>query len=235
MGGGTELVLSMDERLVSKSPQTKIMCCPEVKVGLPAWGGTQRLPRLIGVHAAVEMICSGEPIDAAKAVALGFAFDAVPAEKLVEEGERLLDYLVESGEWITRRKQREQPVGLTDDQAMFLFAAAEGFVKGKTKGQYPAPLAALKAIREGCNKSLEDGLKAEAEVLEDCRLADLGQLDRRLSSCRRTARTRPGRDGPIGEAARCQTHRRPGRRPDGRGYRHGERPLRNPDGHGRRR
>ncbi len=164
MGGGTELVLSMDERLVSKSPQTKI-ALPEVKVGLlPAWGGTQRLPRLIGVHAAVEMICSGEPIDAAKAVALGFAFDAVPAEKLVEEGERLLDYLVESGQWRTRRTEREQPVGLTDDQAMFLFAAAEGFVKGKTKGQYPAPLAALKAIREGCNKTLEDGLKAEAEA-----------------------------------------------------------------------
>ena len=164
MGGGTELILSMDDRIVSNSPQTKI-ALPEVKVGLlPAWGGTQRLPRLIGVHPAVEMICSGEPIDAAKAVAIGFAFDAVPAETLVEEGQRLLDYLVESGEWLSRRKRREQPVGLTDDQANFLFAAAEGFVKGKTKGQYPAPLAALKAIREGCNRTLEDGLKAEQDA-----------------------------------------------------------------------
>jgi 3-hydroxyacyl-CoA dehydrogenase / enoyl-CoA hydratase / 3-hydroxybutyryl-CoA epimerase / enoyl-CoA isomerase len=164
MGGGTELVLAMDERIVSKGPQTKI-ALPEVKVGLlPAWGGTQRLPRLIGVYPAVEMICSGDPIDADKAVTLGFAFDAVPADKLVEEGQRLIDYLVESGEWITRRKVREQPVGLSDDQANFLFAAAEGFVKGKTKGQYPAPLAALKAIREGCNKTLEDGLKAEQEA-----------------------------------------------------------------------
>jgi 3-hydroxyacyl-CoA dehydrogenase/enoyl-CoA hydratase/3-hydroxybutyryl-CoA epimerase/3-hydroxyacyl-CoA dehydrogenase/enoyl-CoA hydratase/3-hydroxybutyryl-CoA epimerase/enoyl-CoA isomerase len=164
MGGGTELVLSMDDRLVSNSPQTKIGL-PEVKVGLlPAWGGTQRLPRLIGVHPAIEMICSGDPIDATKAVAVGFAFDVVPAETLVEEGTRLLDYLVESGEWVARRKRREQPVGLTDDQANFLFAAAEGFVKGKTKGQYPAPLAALRAIREGCNKTLEDGLKAEQEA-----------------------------------------------------------------------
>ena len=161
MGGGTELVLSMDERLVSKSPQTKI-ALPETKIGLiPAWGGTQRMPRLIGVSAAVDMICSGEPIDAAKAVAVGFAFDAIPAEKLVEEGKRLLDYLVESGEWKARRARREQPIGLSDDQSAFLFSAAEGFVKGKTKGQYPAPLAALKAIKEGCNKTLEDGLKAE--------------------------------------------------------------------------
>ncbi len=164
MGGGTELVLSMDARLVSKASHTKI-ALPEVKIGLlPAWGGTQRMPRLIGVHPAVEMICSGEPMDAAKAVAVGFAFDAVPADKLLEEGKRLLNYLVESGEWKATRAQREQPIGLSDDQAAFLFSAAEGFVKGKTKGQYPAPLAALKAIREGCNKTLEDGLKAELEA-----------------------------------------------------------------------
>ena len=161
MGGGTELVLSMDERIVSKGPQTKI-ALPEVKIGLlPAWGGTQRMPRLIGVNAAVEMICSGEAMDADKAVAVGFAFDAVPVERLVEEGLRLVNYLVESGVWKETRKRREQPVGLSDDQANFLFATAEGFLKGKTKGQYPAPLAALKAIREGCNKTLQDGLKAE--------------------------------------------------------------------------
>lgn len=164
MGGGTELVLAMDERIVSKGPQTKI-ALPEVKIGLlSAWGGTQRLPRLIGVNAAVEMICSGDPIDADKAVALGFAFDAVPAATLVEEGNRLLDTLVESCEWKERRKRRAQPVGLTADQAQFLFAAAEGFLKGKTKGQYPAPLAALKAIREGCNRTLDEGLKAEQEA-----------------------------------------------------------------------
>ena len=164
MGGGTELILSMDERIVSKSPATKI-ALPEVKVGLiPGWGGTQRLPRLIGVSPAVEMITSGEPVSAEKAVALGLAFDAVPVEKLVEEGQRLIDYLQESGEWLASRKRREQPIGLTDDQSMFLFAAAEGFIQGKTKGQYPAPLVALKAIREGCNKTLEDGLKAEQEA-----------------------------------------------------------------------
>ena len=142
MGGGTELVLSMDERIVSKSPQTKI-ALPEVKVGLlPAWGGTQRLPRLIGVNAAVEMICSGDPIDAEKAVAVGFAFDAVPAEQARgRRAERLLDYLVESGEWRTRRERREQPVGLTDDQAHDSSSPPRprGSSKGKTKGQYPAP------------------------------------------------------------------------------------------------
>ena len=164
MGGGTELILAMDERIVSRSPATKI-ALPEVKIGLiPGWGGTQRMPRLIGVQPAIEMITSGEAISAEKAMALGFAFDAVPVDKLIPEGKRLIDYLQESGEWLARRKQRELPVGLTEDQAMFMFSAAEGYILGKTKGQYPAPLAALKAIREGCNKTLEEGLKAEQEA-----------------------------------------------------------------------
>lgn len=164
MGGGTELSLAMDERLVARNKETKI-ALPETKIGLlPAWGGTQRMPRLIGVHPAVEMICSGDAIDADKAVALGFAWDAVPADKLVEEGRRLIDHLVESGEWQENRARRSGPVGLSPDQEAFLFAAAEGFILGKTKGQYPAPLAALKAIRRGVNLTLDEGLKAEQEA-----------------------------------------------------------------------
>src|SRR5262245_30669745 len=93
LGGGTELVLSMDDRLVSAAPHTQVGL-PEVKLGLiPGWGGTQRLPRLIGLNPALEMITSGEPASAAKAVALGLAFDAVPAERLVEEGRRRVQCL----------------------------------------------------------------------------------------------------------------------------------------------
>ena len=63
MGGGTELILAMDDRIVSNASQTKI-ALPEVKLGIiPGWGGTQRLPRLIGLN-AIEMICTGEPISA---------------------------------------------------------------------------------------------------------------------------------------------------------------------------
>ena len=93
MGGGTELALVMDERLVSNAPHTQIGL-PEVSLGLlPGWGGTQRLPRLIGLNAAIEMVCSSEIIPAQKAVALGFAFDIVPPESLVEEGRRHIEYL----------------------------------------------------------------------------------------------------------------------------------------------
>ena len=164
MGGGTELILAMDERLVSTSRETKV-ALPEVKVGLlPGWGGTQRLPRLIGLHPAIEMITSGEPVDAAKAVALGLAFDAVPADRLLDEGRRLIDYLQQSGAWQERRRRRRQPLGLSVDELTFAAAVAEGAIQGKTKGQYPAPLLALKAIRDGCNLPLDEGLKVEQQT-----------------------------------------------------------------------
>src|SRR5262245_48910495 len=112
MGGGTELCLAMDYRLASAGPQTKIGL-PEVKVGLlPGWGGTQRLPRLIGLQ-AIDMICSGEPVSADKAVSLGLVFDAVPADKLVDEGRRLIEYAQRSGDWKDQRVKRSQPLGLS--------------------------------------------------------------------------------------------------------------------------
>jgi 3-hydroxyacyl-CoA dehydrogenase/enoyl-CoA hydratase/3-hydroxybutyryl-CoA epimerase/3-hydroxyacyl-CoA dehydrogenase/enoyl-CoA hydratase/3-hydroxybutyryl-CoA epimerase/enoyl-CoA isomerase len=161
LGGGTELVLTMDERLVSSAAHTQISL-PEVTIGiLPGWGGTQRLPRLIGLNAAIEVICGGEKLSAQKAVDVGFAFDAVPAEHLVDEGRRLIDYLQKSGDWKVKRERLSGPLGLNADQAAFAFAVAEGAIKAKTKGQYPAPLVALKAVRDGSNLTLEEGLKVE--------------------------------------------------------------------------
>ncbi|MDR3618257.1 MAG: 3-hydroxyacyl-CoA dehydrogenase NAD-binding domain-containing protein [Paludisphaera borealis] len=164
MGGGTELILAMDDRIVTRSPATKI-ALPEVKLGLlPAWGGTQRLPRRIGLHHAIEMICKGEPISAERAASLGLAFDAVPADRLVEEGVRLVEYHQQSGDWLDRRERERGPLGLGADQLRFAVAVAGGAIKAKTGGRYPAPLAALGAIRDGCNVPLSAGLEAEREA-----------------------------------------------------------------------
>ncbi len=164
MGGGTELSLALDERLASDSPKTRIGL-PEVTIGLiPAWGGTQRLPRLIGLHHAIEMICSGEPLTPQKAATVGLIFDAVPADKLVEEGCRVLEYLRQSGEWKKSRERRRQPLGLSEDQMQFGFACAEGQIKMKAKGQPTAALVALKSMQRGVNRPLDEGLAAEREV-----------------------------------------------------------------------
>ncbi|HEX4072824.1 MAG TPA: 3-hydroxyacyl-CoA dehydrogenase NAD-binding domain-containing protein [Planctomycetaceae bacterium] len=163
MGGGTEISLAMDYRLAAANPATKIGL-PEVKVGIiPGWGGTQRLPRVVGVQQAIQMITSGEPIGAAEAAKCGLAFDAVPSERLVDEGRRLIEYAEESGEWRKLRQRKEEPFGLSDDQLNFTFGVAEGAVRGATKGQYPAPLAALRAIRDGINRPLAEGLQIELQ------------------------------------------------------------------------
>lgn len=163
MGGGTELALAMDYRLAGSNPKCEIGL-PETKIGIiPGWGGTQRLPRVIGPSLAAEMICSGEPVKAQRAREIGLVWDAVPSEKLLDEGLRLLAWSRESGDWQKIRTKKQQPVGLSEDQAQFTFAVAKAMILGKTKGQFPAPLAALDAIAKGCNRTLEDGLKIETE------------------------------------------------------------------------
>jgi 3-hydroxyacyl-CoA dehydrogenase/enoyl-CoA hydratase/3-hydroxybutyryl-CoA epimerase/3-hydroxyacyl-CoA dehydrogenase/enoyl-CoA hydratase/3-hydroxybutyryl-CoA epimerase/enoyl-CoA isomerase len=164
MGGGTELSLALDERLASDNPKTRIGL-PEVTIGLiPAWGGTQRLPRLVGLHHAIDMICSGEPVTPQKAAAIGLIFDAVPADKLVDEGRRIVEYLRQSGDWKKSREKRRQPLGLSEDQFQFGFACAEGLIKMKAKGQPTAALVALKSMQRGVNRPLDEGLAAERDV-----------------------------------------------------------------------
>src|SRR5207249_3707720 len=68
-----------------------------------------------------------------------------------------------SGEWMNIRVRKQHPVGLSEEQARFTFGVAKAQILAKTKGQFPAPLAALEAIAKGCNLPLEEGLKVETE------------------------------------------------------------------------
>jgi 3-hydroxyacyl-CoA dehydrogenase/enoyl-CoA hydratase/3-hydroxybutyryl-CoA epimerase/3-hydroxyacyl-CoA dehydrogenase/enoyl-CoA hydratase/3-hydroxybutyryl-CoA epimerase/enoyl-CoA isomerase len=168
MGGGLELALAFDFRLASTHPKTELGL-PETKVGLiPGWGGTQRLPRLVGPSIAVEMIASGEPAKPVRAVEIGLAFDAVPSEKLMDEASRLIHAARSAQDsaldWQAVRRRKQQPVGLTEAQATYTFAVAKGGIMMKTKGQFPAPLAAADVIEKSCNKTLDEGLKIETEA-----------------------------------------------------------------------
>jgi 3-hydroxyacyl-CoA dehydrogenase/enoyl-CoA hydratase/3-hydroxybutyryl-CoA epimerase/3-hydroxyacyl-CoA dehydrogenase/enoyl-CoA hydratase/3-hydroxybutyryl-CoA epimerase/enoyl-CoA isomerase len=163
MGGGLEFALGFDFRVASTHPKTELGF-PEVKIGLfPGWGGTQRLPRVIGPAVAAEMICSGEGVKPERARQLGLIFDAVPPERLLDEAKRVLAWARETGAWREARRQKQQPVGLSEEQHAYTFAVARAAVVAKTKGQLPAPLAALDAIAQGCNLPLEEGLAIETE------------------------------------------------------------------------
>lgn len=164
VGGGLELALGFDYRLAGSHPKVEIGL-PETKIGLiPGWGGTQRLARVIGPHLAAERIASGESAKADKARELGIVFDAVPSERLLDEGLRLLAWASESGDWRKVRSKKQQPVGLTDDQHRFGFETLRAQVRAKTKGRLPAPLAAVDAVERGCERTLEEGLDVETEL-----------------------------------------------------------------------
>jgi 3-hydroxyacyl-CoA dehydrogenase/enoyl-CoA hydratase/3-hydroxybutyryl-CoA epimerase/enoyl-CoA isomerase len=164
MGGGLEVALGFDYRLAGTHPKVDIGL-PEVKIGLiPGWGGTQRYSRIIGPSLACELICAGDSITARRAKELGLVFDVVPSERLREEALRLLAWSHQTKDWERARRQKQLPVGLTEDQHSFTFGVARAMVQSKTKGQLPAPLAALEVIAKGCNLPLDEGLKVETDA-----------------------------------------------------------------------
>jgi enoyl-CoA hydratase/carnithine racemase len=109
MGGGFELALAFDARIVSDSPRT-ILGLPEVNLGvIPAWGGTQRLPRLVGVGAALEILADPVNLSAARAVELGVASARVPADGLEQAGVAELIRLRAGDHWRGARERRSGP------------------------------------------------------------------------------------------------------------------------------
>jgi hypothetical protein len=111
------------------------------------------------------LICAGDTIRGKRAMELGVVFDAVPSEKLMEEAKRILADLHASGIWKADRAKRKRPIGLSEEQHQFTFAVARGVILEKTKGQMPAPLVALDAIEKGCNRTLDEGLAVETDVM----------------------------------------------------------------------
>ncbi|MFO0910783.1 MAG: enoyl-CoA hydratase-related protein [Isosphaeraceae bacterium] len=163
MGGGAELALAFDERVLSAGGRTRIGF-PEITVGLiPAWGGTQRLPRMMGLGRAVELITTGGSMLAAEAIRLGLAHAEVPPERLLEEGRTLMDALADAGEWQARRIQRHAPVALSKDEEDALFAAAETALRGSKRRLEPAPWVALAAIQRGLRVPFGEALAIERD------------------------------------------------------------------------
>lgn len=169
LGGGLELALACTYRVVGDGPKTSLGL-PETTLGLfPGWGGTQRLPRLVGLTEGLKMILTGKAVNAKKAWKIKLADAILPSEFLEEKvSEFVKECLSEKGKKkiLERRKRKgvmtwaleRNPVG----RALVFWQAEKGVLK-KTKGQYPAPLAALDIVRKTFALPLEKGLKYERE------------------------------------------------------------------------
>ncbi len=173
MGGGLELALACHYRLVTDDPKTTL-ALPEVKLGIiPAWNGTTRLPRLIGLPRAMDMILTGRSVTAKKAHRTGLA-DSVIAQAFVEQHTTTFieKVLRRSGRMkVEKRRVRVQrklmrimqSVGL--GRAMMYRKATKAISK-QTNGHYPAPYAAIDVMRRTYRHgSVAAGGRVEADAL----------------------------------------------------------------------
>ena len=165
LGGGGELATWCDRRLMTTDPKSQLGF-PEVKLGIfPGWGGTARVPRLIGLANAVELITSGEPIAGTAAVKMGLATDVVPAHRLLESAIALVRAEKKSGDYLKDRETWKQPINLNPIELAFLEATATAVIMQQTKGQYPAPMAALKLMLATSKFDINEACQKEAESI----------------------------------------------------------------------
>lgn len=161
LGGGFEMCMSTDYRVMSDKAMVGL---PEVKLGIfPGFGGTVRLPRLIGADNAIEWIAGGGNNKPDAALKAGAVDAVVSGDNLQAAAVDLLKRAI-SGEydWQARRAQKTGPLKLNMVESMMVFETAKGFIAGKAGPNYPAPLTAVKGIQKAAGMKRDDALKVEA-------------------------------------------------------------------------
>jgi enoyl-CoA hydratase/carnithine racemase len=175
LGGGLELALACDVRLVSDGPKTKLGL-PEVHLGLiPGFGGTQRLPRLIGVEPALELMMGGSPLDGEKAVEMGLADLLVSHESLASDSlhDPIQDILVQKDQFKARGGALSGRVGETEP-----FAIEQAVQKGRDNTENSPKLAQLaletllNAVEKGSELNLTEALAVEKEHFKHVAVSD---------------------------------------------------------------
>ena len=164
LGGGLEFAMACKYRIADDSSKT-VLGLPEVKLGLiPGWGGTVRLPRLVGFFDALPMILTGKMLNGFQARSKGLVHDVVPHEAFGQVGEQIL----KSG--LPRMHRRRSPlwkraINSFGPLKKLVLNQAEKRVRAQTHGHYPAPLKAIAALREQVSLGDEQGYKAEAKAV----------------------------------------------------------------------
>ncbi|WP_373068744.1 fatty acid oxidation complex subunit alpha FadJ [Gemmatimonas sp.] len=170
LGGGLEIALACRYRIVTDHPKT-VLALPEVQLGLlPGAGGTQRLPRTVGLQVALDMILTGKNIRAKKAWQMGLVHELVHPSILRDVAVRRVGALARGEAMPARARKHSASEVLLEDNALgrkVVFRQARATVLKKTRGHYPAPLAAIDAIQAGYLHGEEAGLREEARRFGD--------------------------------------------------------------------
>jgi 3-hydroxyacyl-CoA dehydrogenase/enoyl-CoA hydratase/3-hydroxybutyryl-CoA epimerase len=166
LGGGMEVALACTYRIASDSAKTKIGL-PEVNLGIiPGAGGTQRLPRLIGVRAALDLMLTGKQLEGRRARSAGIVDEVVPSAILETVARRVADELARGIKEPRGAARRRSPQWVENLPGMrqIIFSKARQGVMAKTKGVYPAPLRLLEVVEKGLDRDLDAGLELEARA-----------------------------------------------------------------------
>jgi 3-hydroxyacyl-CoA dehydrogenase/enoyl-CoA hydratase/3-hydroxybutyryl-CoA epimerase len=176
LGGGLEAALACAYRVVSEHPKTRLGL-PEVQLGiLPAAGGCQRLPRLIGLRRALDLILAGKQVPATRAFKLGMADELVHPAILDDMAEAAARRLIagwrpdRGGISVAGLLLERNPLG-----RKVVFRQARKEVIKKTGGHYPAPLAAVTAIEHGLANGVKAGLQMEAKLFAELAVSDVSR------------------------------------------------------------
>jgi 3-hydroxyacyl-CoA dehydrogenase/enoyl-CoA hydratase/3-hydroxybutyryl-CoA epimerase len=150
LGGGLEFALACTYRIVSDQPEV-VFSLPEVKLGIiPGFGGTQRLPELVGLINSIDLITSGRTINAVQAYKLGLIDDIAPKELLISVAKKWID------KGTRLRKPRKQKFATKVMEKFpltrkWIFHSAHKKIMAATQGHYPAPIRALEVIQKTFN------------------------------------------------------------------------------------
>ncbi|WP_407331818.1 fatty acid oxidation complex subunit alpha FadB [Enterovibrio sp. 27052020O] len=162
LGGGCECILSTDFRIADTTARIGL---PETKLGIiPGFGGTVRMPRLIGADTAMELITAGKESKADAALKLGL-IDAVTAPEDLRDAALQLAAQAIAGklDWKKRREQKKSPLQLNKMEATMSFTMAKGMVSQIAGPHYPAPMAAVLAIEEASRANRDEALLIESK------------------------------------------------------------------------
>ncbi|PHM73522.1 fatty acid oxidation complex subunit alpha FadJ [Xenorhabdus kozodoii] len=176
LGGGLELALACHARICSLDEKTRLGL-PEVQLGLlPGSGGTQRLPRLIGISAALDIILTGRQLKPKQAQRLGVVDEAVPLDIL-------LDVAVQ---YVKKGIMKRKPLAWSQRMLAsalgrpLLFHLVHKKTREKTRGHYPAPEKIINVIRAGLEKGSESGFQREARAFGELAMTQESEALRSL-------------------------------------------------------
>lgn len=160
LGGGCEFALAAHHRVIADHPQATFGL-PESLVGLlPGGGGTQRLPRLIGIEAALPVLLDGARVSGQAAIAAGLADELVGPGEEVAAAER----------WVLSQPAATQPWDRPDWRAAdrsrvaAIIGASRSRMLAETLGHYPAPLAILDCVEQGFPQDFDSAIRTEMQI-----------------------------------------------------------------------